>query len=365
MQMKHNIGQNVTEDSHFAAANSGKGFVSFYPEIFDAEGIRRKYIIKGGPGTGKSSFMRTVAKYAEEQGREVTLYYCSSDPESLDGVVIDGKIAILDGTAPHSMDADLPGVKDEIVNLGVFWDSDALAKQYNEITSLCNLKSECYRRAYRYLAACFEIREADRSLIMPALKQSKMERAAQRILREVPKGEKFSLIPGFSDSVGMRGRVRIGTYEKQARKLYVVEDYYRIAPFFLCSLAEEAKKKEIRVCVSYHPVHTDEIDTLYFPDSGECFVTKTPEEAEALTVEAGCETVFLNMKRFADAEEIRKIRSQYRENRKMYEALLDSACDSLKEAGDYHFRLEKIYISCMDFETESRFAHSFCQKILS
>ena len=52
----------------FAAANSVKGFVSFYGEIFAAPSIERRYIIKGGPGTGKSSFMKKVARAAKDAG---------------------------------------------------------------------------------------------------------------------------------------------------------------------------------------------------------------------------------------------------------------------------------------------------------
>ena len=47
---------------------------------------------------------------------------CSSDNNSLDGIVIPKlKIAILDGTA-HVVDPVFPGVVDEIINLGQFWD---------------------------------------------------------------------------------------------------------------------------------------------------------------------------------------------------------------------------------------------------
>ena len=61
-----------------AAANSQNGFVSFYSEIFYRQGIRRRYLIKGGPGTGKSTFMKKIAKDASEQGYSVEYYRCSS-----------------------------------------------------------------------------------------------------------------------------------------------------------------------------------------------------------------------------------------------------------------------------------------------
>ena len=39
----------------FAGANSARGFVSYYDTILNDKKIERLYILKGGPGTGKSS----------------------------------------------------------------------------------------------------------------------------------------------------------------------------------------------------------------------------------------------------------------------------------------------------------------------
>ena len=110
----------------FAGANSGGGFQSFYETILSDSEIKRIYILKGGPGTGKSSFMRDAASLAASRGLSVESYFCSSDPSSLDAVVLGGKYAILDGTAPHTVEASAPGAREEIINLGAFWNSDKL-----------------------------------------------------------------------------------------------------------------------------------------------------------------------------------------------------------------------------------------------
>ena len=85
------------EEKYFCAANTGEGFLSYYGELISA--AERVFIIKGGPGTGKSRFLREVAKRAESKGERVVYYYCSSDPSSLDAVFIGGKTLLLDGTA--------------------------------------------------------------------------------------------------------------------------------------------------------------------------------------------------------------------------------------------------------------------------
>ena len=47
----------------FACVNSGKGFLSYFDRFL--EEIRYLYIIKGGPGTGKSGLMAHIAGLAE------------------------------------------------------------------------------------------------------------------------------------------------------------------------------------------------------------------------------------------------------------------------------------------------------------
>ncbi|HCG36512.1 MAG TPA: hypothetical protein DER23_09230, partial [Clostridiales bacterium] len=46
--------ENLYRNTYFAAANSTRGFVSFFSEVFSPDALDEILIIKGGPGTGKS-----------------------------------------------------------------------------------------------------------------------------------------------------------------------------------------------------------------------------------------------------------------------------------------------------------------------
>ena len=339
----------------FAAANSGRGFVSFYDRIFGRDQITRRYIVKGGPGTGKSSFMRQIARYAEEQGMAVEYYRCSSDPDSLDGIVLDGRIAMMDGTAPHTVEPELPGARDEIVNLGEFWDGERLAGHYNEIVALSALKSNCYRKAYRFLSAAMEVELVNRELIRPSVRHEKMRGAVGRLLRAVPDEDEFRLLPGLVDSIGMKGSVRLDTYEKQAKRLYVVEDHYGTGGLFLNLVVEEAQRKGCAVRVSYQPLTPELPDAVYFCQSGVCFVIGEYGEREP--------DGRVNMKRFLDVGALSEVKVEYRLNRHLIDGLIGAATEALTDAGRHHFALEQIYVSCMDFDSQRKFVRSFCQKV--
>ena len=108
-------------NKHFlASANTCKGFKNNFNSInISSNGFT--YILKGGPGTGKSTIMKRFGKSYEDKGYDVEYFYCSSDPESLDGVFIPKKnISIVDGTAPHITEATVPGIKEKIINVGAF-----------------------------------------------------------------------------------------------------------------------------------------------------------------------------------------------------------------------------------------------------
>ena len=87
---------------YFLGANAPTGFYSLYDHLLPPEEARAIYILKGGPGCGKSTLMRKIGAWAEESGLETEYIICSGDPDSLDAVVLpQSGVAIVDGTAPH------------------------------------------------------------------------------------------------------------------------------------------------------------------------------------------------------------------------------------------------------------------------
>ena len=111
----------------FLGANSPGGFYSLYDQLIDREQAEELYILKGGPGCGKSSLMRKVGSAMEERGLAVEYIDCSGDPDSLDAVVIPAlKTAVVDGTAPHVVEPKYPGLVESYVNLGNCYDREGL-----------------------------------------------------------------------------------------------------------------------------------------------------------------------------------------------------------------------------------------------
>lgn len=138
---------------YFLGGNTACGFVSFYGG-FCRGADDFLWVIKGGPGCGKSSFMKTIGKAAEDAGLDVEYVPCSGDPDSLDGVYIPKlRTGYVDGTAPHVIEAVTSGAASLYLDLGRFYDRIALRGERRAIEQLQTRYRACYRAAYERLAA--------------------------------------------------------------------------------------------------------------------------------------------------------------------------------------------------------------------
>lgn len=143
----------------FFGGNTANGFYSFHDNIVDDDRTML-YILKGMPGGGKSSLMKRIGKYMKEEGFTIEFHHCPSDPESLDSILIkELRIAIVDGTAPHTMDPVYPGLKDKIIDLGQFIDSQKLAKNKDKIIEAKLNNKRAYSRTFSYLNSAKSIYE--------------------------------------------------------------------------------------------------------------------------------------------------------------------------------------------------------------
>ena len=136
---------------YFLGCNSGKGFFSLYDGF--PPGGAFLHVIKGGPGTGKSGFMRAIGAEAEKRGMEIQYVHCSGDPDSLDGLYIPALgQAWMDGTAPHVREPDCFGANGDYVELGRFCRLPLPEAEAEKVRQLTAAYRVAYERAYRELA---------------------------------------------------------------------------------------------------------------------------------------------------------------------------------------------------------------------
>ena len=343
----------------FAAANSGRGFVSFYGKIFGRENIKRRYLIKGGPGTGKSTFMKKVAEAAEGCGMSVERYRCSSDPNSLDGVIINKNVAVIDSTAPHAEEVEIAGARDVLVDLGAFWNSDGLYAESDKIKKLMAQKKHSYALAYRFLASAMECDIASREFVMPYVDKKRLARLVKRLTRNISADDRFECRIGLSKAIGMTGRCSLDAYTSLAQKTVYIEEHYGIGYLVLCELCEEARRKGCKISVSYEPLSPDFPDLVFFEESKTLFLISPPKTHGAISLRR-----LLDISIFSKIEK-NKLKAKSRNAKRLSEALILAATDELKTAGEAHFELEKIYRSNMDFAALDAYTSRLTEQIIN
>lgn len=349
---------------YFAASNSSRGFRNYFKDVFcRADFI---YIVKGGPGTGKSSFMKRCSRKAEEKGCIVENYCCSSDADSLDGVLIFDKersVGVLDGTAPHVWDPEQPGIREQIIDLGQFWDNKLLIKQKNEIVALNKKKSAAYNKAYTYLCSCGNLRAVTDMLLRDSINSDKLTRAVGRVVDSLslPDGNS-EIIPNPIDAVTMKGCVLLDTFRARAEKLYLVGDAHGAGQILLCELEKQLRQKKITIRVAYDAVCPWLINGIFIENIKTAFVIAESDEGSDESLEVN--EKYINSKRFIDIEDLRAARSEIRYTSKLSESSLEGALHALSEVNVYHFLLEDIYKNAMDFKALTEFTNDFLEKFI-
>lgn len=348
----------------FLAANSSQGFFSLFDELYNASDGWKAYIIKGGPGTGKSGLMRKVAKAAEDRGNTVEKIICSSDPDSLDGIIIpDKKLCFADGTAPHVMEAKYPGAVEEILNLGQFWKSSQLEKNREHIITLTNCNKALHAKSARYVSACTQAIEDSVKIAASAADTEKIENYAARfILRNCEcTNRKGNEKKRFLNGITPNGYVTLfDTAKTLCDKIYVVND----DDFFTSSLLMESLRRsaiangvDIIACLNPftpkgYPMH------IILPNDRIGFFTSNHLQNFKLYAD---KTV--NTARFLNKDIISAHKQRLAFNKKTSVELLNESIKLLEKAKKVHDDLESCYIEAMDFDELNKYTQKLIEAI--
>lgn len=275
--------------TYFLGANSKDGFASLYryfpggPEDF-------LHIIKGGPGTGKSSFMRRIGKAAQAQGLDVHYVLCSGDPDSLDGVYLPAlHLGWMDGTAPHVAEPRFFGVDADYVNLGSFCCPAFSLEEQRAIRELNRQYKGLYQDAYREL----------KKNALPEADLTKHRRFA------LPEGPGEAVWPArrFLHAISCEGELWL---EDEVSAL--APEQTLVSPGELLSLSQEAERQRLPAIRCPSPLDSLRLEALIFPWAGLAY--RTPNVSCAP----------------------------------------DSALELLRQAKKLHDELEAFYRPYMDFE---------------
>lgn len=319
----------------FLGANTKEGFVSLFPQL-QKEQSRRIYLVKSGPGSGKSTCM---ARLAKELGGLKEEIFCSSDPDSLDGVVLED-LAILDGTAPHVFEPVFPGCDGDYLTLPPYRNAQDLASQAEALYALQAASRQYYAQAYRLIAAAVLVREERRAAASQLLSGTGPEkRAAGLIRREIPRAPGPGKIRmRFLDGITPKGQLFLWeTIPACANRIIALKDSYGLAHPLLEALKEGAVARGQEVYVCLDPAEPQRILHLLLPGAGLAFVT----QREAALPFRPSRTVRIDA--MLSSQDLRNSRGRLRLLGAAEQSLLEDAVSQIAAAHALHDRIEDIY----------------------
>ena len=328
---------------YFLGGNTPQGFYSYYDYLIDSEKAKKVYVIKGGPGTGKSTLMKSAAAWGEECGYDVDYLHCSSDPGSLDGIIIDGDIAMVDGTSPHIVDPKNPGCVETIINMGDFWDEARIRENKEKIIGINKQIKAYFAEAYNYLAAAGSIYKNIQSSEDTRIAKTIFDESAGRE-SACGKGRKRKL---FASAIGPVGTVSFAD-TLALKKCYILKtDFAKGTSRVMQKLMQMFLDNGYDTEVFYDPLAPDElIEHICVQELGVSVLTSV-----------GLSNISNENSYVIDVDEIINTdicTKAYIHNKLMTDTLVKEASGIIAKAKQKHDELEGCYIPCMDFESANK-----------
>ena len=349
---------------YFLGANSPQGFYSLYDQLIDRDIARAVYILKGGPGCGKSTLMRAVASRAEQAELPVEYILCSGDPDSLDGVILPTLgVALVDGTAPHVVEPKLPGAVDHYVNLEPCYNAATLAPLRGQLKAGFAGYKECYQQAYGNLAAAAQVRQDVRAILQSDPLRSAMQKRANGILsREVhrKKGAPMGRVrQRFLSGMTCQGNLHLwDTAFTQCPRVYHLCDRYGMGHEMLSLLLTGIQRSGYDVVACPSPMAPMRLEAVLAPSLKLAFLAcpgDTPLPATPYRR--------VHIDAMLDSTLLREHRGRLRLSERIANQLETTATGCLAQAKAMHDELEQLYHPHVDFQQVTRTAEEIIAQI--
>jgi len=347
----------------FPGGNTSRGFYSFFRFILSQEEANRIICLKGGPGTGKSTLMKKVGTYFFDKGYNVEFYHCSSDNDSLDGVVIkELKVAIIDGTAPHVVDPVTPGAIDEIVNLGQCWNEQGMVENRKAIATLSKDISKCFKRTYRYFGSAKNILDEWSTFNSEALSYSKINLLKEELKNEILSDKAITTL-GYDKHLFSTAFTPNGIINYTDSLLGDIDYIYVLnggpslgQTDILKYLGDEALRRGFNVEFYHDPFIPERIENVFIPQLKVAILCSNEINQRFFP---GTQ---IYMEDFCNKELLAKYNVEIEETRELFYALLNKGLSFLSKAKALHDDMEKYYIGNIDFQGIDKLTNDLIKK---
>jgi len=356
----------------YPGGNTSAGFFSYYSNIIDLIRATRVFILKGGPGVGKSTFMRKIGDEMTERGYDIEHHHCSSDNGSLDGVVIPALgIALIDGTSPHIVDPRYPGAVDEIINLGEYWDEAKLRAGREQILADSDLLGQLFPAAYCQLAEAKIARDDAESYVAGCMDFLSVNKITLDLIGEIiedlqssgktPLARHLFCSAITPDGVKHFIESLLGGIEK----LYLIKGLPGSGRSYLVeTIAREAQLRGLDTEVYHCAFEPLKVDLVIIPEAKSAVLKDVEEVGFKSDIVKGLDTNTVDLNSCLNQTKLEGGKDRLFSARQRYTAAFERAVGYISEAKRVHDHMESFYVPAMDFEAIGEKRNNTLQRIL-
>lgn len=352
--------------NYYAGGNTARGFHNLFES--NLQGLDRLFILKGGPGTGKSSMMKSIGKEYLERGYDVELVHCSSDNDSIDGVIIPAlKIGVVDGTAPHVIEPKAPGAVEEYVNLGSAWDSQKLAEHKETIQQITSQISASFQKAYSLFGEALKIHDEWEKIYIENMDFAKANELTQELIQkffgEESLEKKSDVRHRFLGAATPKGAVDyiLNLTDDVADRYFIKGRPGSGKSTMLKKLAAVAEQKGFDVEIYHCGFDPNSLDMVLLRELGIAIFDSTAPH-EYFPQREGDRIIDVYERAIAP-ETDEKYAEQLQEIKQRYSNKMTEATAFLAKAKDLHDHLESFYIDAMDFSKVTEMKQAILSEI--
>ncbi len=333
---------------YFLGGNTADGFYSLYDGLVSYNEGDFLWVIKGGAGCGKSSFMRKIGAAAQKAGYAVEYVMCSGDPNSLDAIYIPQlKTAYMDGTAPHVTDVHMAAADSAYLDLGQFYDKNSISEHKDELLEMQNIISLKYRKAYSLLSAAGSLQRG----WMRNMPSEEATNDAKRRIDGIVKRELGTkhrdggkIIRRFLSACTCQGICSFkDSITQDCGRVFILESRLGLSAPMLRNIAESAVNTGYEIIICPDPLTPELPEAVLIPGVSLAFVAST----SALAALPPTRKVHLDPK--GEAAINKQQKSELLRYEKLSAAIRSEAINALSEAKAYHDKMEGIYNPFVDF----------------
>lgn len=353
------MGQRGSIRRVFPGGNTGYGFHSFYHYMIKPDATRI-FCIKGGPGVGKSTFMKSIGEHFQNQGYDIEYHCCSSDNGSLDGVVIPAlEVALLDGTAPHVVDPKNPGAVDEIIHLGDNWDESKLRENKEAILKTNARVGRLFAIAYASIREARVIIEEWESYVTESQNFGAVNNLTKEILQKtfVNTSEDYSATPQnrhlFASAITPQGpQTHFPSILQGIKTVVSLEGVPGSGKSTLINSIYQAAQQRGLYCEVYHrPIEPKKLDGVVIPALKSAVVNfGLPFAFSPSEIPGAKEVISYDLSNYLDCQIYNKYAVEVDAATARCRSAFNRGAQYISLAKAEHDVMEEYYIPAMDFE---------------